>query len=132
MSSSTGRRQKELDEAVEAIGSNVSGVQGDVAQLADLDRLYETISMVKGRIDIVFANVRQHCFDLALNSNGADQLTVLQRAFSITTTAKLILQERHQFRTTSATVYFWRVSADAFPLRIIRHEAFRSWLYIAR
>ena len=36
----TGRRQKELDEAVKAIGSNVSGVQGYVAQLADLDRLY--------------------------------------------------------------------------------------------
>src|SRR6267142_6383963 len=49
----TGRRQKELDEAVKAIGTNVSGVQGDVAQLADLDRLYETVSKVKGRIDIV-------------------------------------------------------------------------------
>ena len=52
----TGRRQKELDEAVKAIGTSVSGVQGDVAQLADLDRLYETVSKVKGRIDIVFAN----------------------------------------------------------------------------
>ena len=38
----TGRRQKEVDEAVKAIGSNVTGVQGDVAKLADLDRLYET------------------------------------------------------------------------------------------
>ena len=52
----TGRRQKELDEAVKAIGSNVTGVQGDVAKLADLDRLYETVSNAKGRIDIVFAN----------------------------------------------------------------------------
>ena len=52
----TGRRQKELDDAVKAIGSNVSGVQGDVAKLADLDRLYETVSKMKGRIDIVFAN----------------------------------------------------------------------------
>src|SRR5260370_24619851 len=52
----TGRRQKELDEAVKTIGSNVSGVQGDVAKLADLDRLYETVSKHKGRIDIVFAN----------------------------------------------------------------------------
>jgi len=52
----TGRRQKELDDAVKAIGSNVSGIQGDVAKLADLDRLYETVSNVKGRIDIVFAN----------------------------------------------------------------------------
>ena len=51
-----GRRQKELDEAVTAIGSNVTGVQGDVAILADLDRLYETVGRVKGRIDIVFAN----------------------------------------------------------------------------
>jgi NAD(P)-dependent dehydrogenase (short-subunit alcohol dehydrogenase family) len=50
----TGRRQKELDEAVKAIGTNVSGVQGDVAQLADLDRLYGTIAKVKGR----FANRR--------------------------------------------------------------------------
>jgi NAD(P)-dependent dehydrogenase (short-subunit alcohol dehydrogenase family) len=52
----TGRRQKELDEAVKAIGTDVSGVQGDVAQMADLDRLYETVSKMKGRIDVVFAN----------------------------------------------------------------------------
>ena len=52
----TGRRQKELDEAVKAIGANVAGVKGDIAQLADLDRLYETIAQTKRRIDIVFAN----------------------------------------------------------------------------
>ena len=52
----TGRRQKELDEAVATLDSNATGVQGDVAKLADLDRLYETVGKVKGRIDIVFAN----------------------------------------------------------------------------
>src|ERR1700733_8443232 len=52
----TGRREKELEEAVEAIGTNVYGIQGDVAKLDDLDRLYQTVSKVKGRIDIVFAN----------------------------------------------------------------------------
>jgi NAD(P)-dependent dehydrogenase (short-subunit alcohol dehydrogenase family) len=51
----TGRRQKELDEAVKAIGSNVTGVQGDIAKLADLDRLYEAVK-AKGKLDIVFAN----------------------------------------------------------------------------
>ncbi len=51
----TGRRQRELDEAVRAIGSNVTGVQGDIAKLTDLDRLYETIA-TRGRIDVVFAN----------------------------------------------------------------------------
>src|SRR6185437_16680496 len=51
----TGRRQKELDEAVKAIGQNVTGVQGDVAKLADIDRLYEIVK-ANGRIDILFAN----------------------------------------------------------------------------
>ena len=52
----TGRRQKELDAAVASIGSNVTGVQGDVVNLADLDRLYESVK-AKGRIDVLFANV---------------------------------------------------------------------------
>ncbi len=52
----TGRRQSELDRAVKEIGRNVTGVQGDVAKLADLDRLYATVKQQKGRIDILFAN----------------------------------------------------------------------------
>jgi len=51
----TGRRQKELDDAVTAIGNNVSGVRGDISKLADLDRLYEAAKS-KGKIDVVFAN----------------------------------------------------------------------------
>jgi NAD(P)-dependent dehydrogenase (short-subunit alcohol dehydrogenase family) len=52
----TGRRQSELDAAVKRIGKNVTAVQGDVANLADLDRLYATVKQQKGRIDILFAN----------------------------------------------------------------------------
>src|SRR6266436_539566 len=52
----TGRRQKQLDDTVKAIGRNVTGVQGDAANLADLDRLYETVKREKGRIDILFAS----------------------------------------------------------------------------
>jgi NAD(P)-dependent dehydrogenase (short-subunit alcohol dehydrogenase family) len=52
----TGRRQKELDAAVAQIGGNVTGVQGDVANLEDIDRLYAQIAQEKGRIDILFAN----------------------------------------------------------------------------
>src|SRR5215471_4107561 len=51
-----GRRQQELDEAVNSIGRGVVGVRGDVTNLGDLDRLYETVKSTKGRIDIVFAN----------------------------------------------------------------------------
>jgi NAD(P)-dependent dehydrogenase (short-subunit alcohol dehydrogenase family) len=66
----TGRRQKELDEAVKEIGSNVSGVQGDVAKLADLDRLYEIVK-AKGRIDIVLANAGIAEFALPLLNDGS-------------------------------------------------------------
>ena len=52
----TGRRQSELDEAVKLIGANVSGIQGDVSNLADLDRLYAAVKKQKGHIDILFAN----------------------------------------------------------------------------
>jgi NAD(P)-dependent dehydrogenase (short-subunit alcohol dehydrogenase family) len=51
----TGRREKELNDAVKEIGDNVTGVQGDVANLVDLDRLYRTVE-ANGRIDIVLAN----------------------------------------------------------------------------
>ena len=52
----TGRRQGELDAAVRQIGKNVTGVQGDVSNLEDLDRLYAKVREHKGHIDILFAN----------------------------------------------------------------------------
>ncbi len=52
----TGRRQSELNAAVRDIGKNVTDVQGDVSNLADLDRLYSIVKQQKGRIDILFAN----------------------------------------------------------------------------
>jgi uncharacterized protein YaaQ len=87
----TGRRQKELDEAVKVIGNNVSGVQGDVAKLSDLDRLYDTVFKVKGRIDIVFANadvaesvpfgaVSEEHFDKLFNINVRGTLFTVQKA----------------------------------------------------
>ena len=55
----TGRRQEKLDEAVKVIGRNVTAVQGDSANLADLDRLYETVKKEKGYIDVLFASAGQ-------------------------------------------------------------------------
>jgi len=88
-----GRRQKELDEAVKAIGGNVSGVQGDVAKLADLDRLYETVKE-KGRIDIVFANagvgefaplekITEEHFDKLFDINVKGTLFTVQKALPL-------------------------------------------------
>jgi NAD(P)-dependent dehydrogenase (short-subunit alcohol dehydrogenase family) len=52
----TGRRQKDLDEAVASIGKDIEGVQGDISNRDDLDRLHDHIKSKYGRVDIVFAN----------------------------------------------------------------------------
>ena len=89
----TGRRQKELDEAVRAIGRNVTGVQGDVAKMADLDRLYETVGK-KGRLDIVFANagvaefaplgkITEQHFDSLFNTNVKGVLFTVQKSLPL-------------------------------------------------
>ncbi|MEA2616687.1 MAG: hypothetical protein QOE72_2470 [Chloroflexota bacterium] len=89
----TGRRQKELDQAVDAIGTNISGVRGDVTNLADLDRLYETVGM-KGRLDIVFANaglgefaplggITEEHFDTLFNTNVRGALFTVQKALPL-------------------------------------------------
>lgn len=52
----TGRRQKELDEAVESIGADAEGVLGDVSRLSDLDKLHDHVKAKYGRVDVIFAN----------------------------------------------------------------------------
>src|SRR5258707_13302517 len=52
----TGRRDHELARAVKEVGRNVTGVQGDVSKLDDLDRLFAQIQREKGKLDVVFAN----------------------------------------------------------------------------
>src|ERR1700753_1663094 len=52
----TGRRQSELNKAKAELGKNVTAVQGDVTNLADLDQLYATVKAEKGVVDIVVAN----------------------------------------------------------------------------
>src|ERR1700679_3146485 len=90
----TGRRQTELDAAVKLIGKNVTGVQGDVANLADLDRLYATVKQQKGRIDILFANagtgqfaplaaITEEHFDNTFNANVKGLLFTVQKALPL-------------------------------------------------
>jgi NAD(P)-dependent dehydrogenase (short-subunit alcohol dehydrogenase family) len=90
----TGRRQSELDAAVQQIGKNVTGVQGDVANLADLDRLYATVQQQQGRLDILFANagggefaplgsITEEHFDRTFNSNVKGLLFTVQKALPL-------------------------------------------------
>jgi NAD(P)-dependent dehydrogenase (short-subunit alcohol dehydrogenase family) len=90
----TGRRQAELDRAVKEIGSNVTGVQSDVAKLADLDRLYATVKQQKGKIDILFANagvgdvaplggISEEHFDKIFDINVKGVLFTVQKALPL-------------------------------------------------
>ena len=51
-----GRRQDALDAAVAKLGENARAVAGSVADLADLDRLFETVKAERGGLDILLAN----------------------------------------------------------------------------
>jgi len=64
----TGRRQKELDQAVQSLGGNVTGVQGDAGNLADVDRLFETVKARKGHIDVLYLSAGIADFDVPLGS----------------------------------------------------------------
>ena len=64
----TGRRQAQLDSAVKEIGKNVTGVQGDAGNLADLDRLYDTVKSKKGHLDILFASAGIGDFNVPIGS----------------------------------------------------------------
>jgi NAD(P)-dependent dehydrogenase (short-subunit alcohol dehydrogenase family) len=90
----TGRRKEELDAAVVQIGRNATGVQGDVARLADLDRLYATVKKEKGAIDILFANagvakggalgaITEEDFDYHFDINVKGMLFTVQKALPL-------------------------------------------------
>ena len=92
----TGRRQAELDEAVRQIGNHVTGVPGDVANLADLDRLFATVKRQQGRLDVLFANagilavaplgsITEEDFDKVFDTNVKGLLFTVQMALSIFT-----------------------------------------------
>lgn len=66
----TGRRESELAKAKAAIGKNVTTVQGDVARIEDLDRLYQTVKAEQGKVDIVMANAGFVEFGTLANSSA--------------------------------------------------------------
>jgi NAD(P)-dependent dehydrogenase (short-subunit alcohol dehydrogenase family) len=90
----TGRHDPELAAAVKEIGSNVTGVQGDVSNLGDLDRLFAQIKREKGKLDIVFANagaakyaplgeITEEFYDSIFNINVKGLLFTVQKALPL-------------------------------------------------
>lgn len=90
----TGRRQTELDRALQQIGPRAAAIRCDVAHLADLDRVYDTIGRQKGRLDILLANagggafvplesVTEEHFDTTFNTNVKGTLFTVQKALPL-------------------------------------------------
>jgi NAD(P)-dependent dehydrogenase (short-subunit alcohol dehydrogenase family) len=91
----TGRRDPELATAIKEIGRNVTGVQGDVSNLGDLDRIFAQINREKAKIDIVFANagiaglreplgkITEENYDSILNINVKGLIFTIQKALPL-------------------------------------------------
>ena len=90
----TGRRDAELDAAAKEIGKNVAGVQGDVSNLGDLDRLFARIKQDKGRLDVLFANagsakyaplgtITEEFYESIFNVNVKGLLFTVQKALPL-------------------------------------------------
>src|ERR1039457_4870823 len=90
----TGRRQEALDEAVKLIGRNVTAVQGDAANLDDLDRLFDTVRREKGAVDVLWASagtgeqrrhheITEEHFDAAFGLNARGTLFTVQKALPL-------------------------------------------------
>jgi NAD(P)-dependent dehydrogenase (short-subunit alcohol dehydrogenase family) len=90
----TGRRKAELDAAVEKIGAGAVGVQGDVSDLADLDRLYAAVRQHGRGVDVLFANagggsfasleqVTEEHFDQTFDINVRGLVFTVQKALPL-------------------------------------------------
>lgn len=90
----TGRNQQRLDEAVKAIGRNVTGVQADSSKLEDLDKLFEVVKKEKGSIDVLFASagrgefatidqVTEQHFDETFDLNVRGTVFTVQKALKL-------------------------------------------------
>jgi len=98
----TGRRQSELDKAVAEVGQNARAVQGDVTQIADLDRLFDQVRQEKGRVDVLFANagradlglleeVSENDYEGLFSLNVKSVLFTVQKALPLLTSGSSIV-----------------------------------------
>ena len=123
----TGRRQKELDDAVKNLGSNVAGVQGDISKLTDLDRLYETIKAKDKKVDILFANagvaefaalgsITEEHFDKLFSINVKGTLFTVQEILPLMNDGGSIILTG-SVASTKGTASFWVYGATKAAIR---------------
>jgi NAD(P)-dependent dehydrogenase (short-subunit alcohol dehydrogenase family) len=130
----TGRRQAELESAVKEVGHDARGIQGDIANMSDLDRLYETLRQEVGQIDVLFANagggefaaltdITEEHFDRTFATNVKGTLFTVKKALPLLRDgASVILTGSTTGTTGGASFSVYSASKAA-----IRNFA-RSWI----
>jgi NAD(P)-dependent dehydrogenase (short-subunit alcohol dehydrogenase family) len=89
-----GRRQSQLDQAVASIGGDAAAIQGDISNLADLDRIYATVEAKAGHIDVLAVNagvyefgklgeITEEQFDRTFNTDVRGVLFTVQKALPL-------------------------------------------------
>jgi NAD(P)-dependent dehydrogenase (short-subunit alcohol dehydrogenase family) len=129
----TGRRQPELDRAASEIGAHAIAVQADVSKPADLERLYETVRLTKGKVDILVANagvqvketlgsITEEALDYQLAVNFKGTIFTVQQALPLLSEgASIILM-------SSTSVYKGLVSRTVYSATKAAVRSFaRSW-----
>jgi NAD(P)-dependent dehydrogenase (short-subunit alcohol dehydrogenase family) len=130
----TGRRQEALDEAVELVGRNITGVQGDAANLGDLDRLFETVKAEKGSIDVLYANagtgeaanlgeITEEQFDQTFGLNARGTLFTVQKALPLLNDDASIL-----LTASIASIKGWPGWSVYAGSKAVLHAYARVWL----
>lgn len=133
----TGRRQAELDAAVQSIreaGGNATGVRGDSTKLADLDALYAQIKEEQGRLDVIFANagggsmlplgsITEAHFDDTFDRNVKGVLFTVQKALPLLAEGASVILTGST-AASSGTAAFSVYSASKAAVRAFA----RSWI----
>ena len=130
----TGRRRKELDAAVAAVGKNARGIQSDISKLADLDRLFEVVREEAGNIDVLFANagggefaplgaISEEHFDTIIRTNVKGTLFTVQKALPLLRDGSSIILTGSTTATTGTPAF----SVYSASKAAIRNFA-RSWI----
>lgn len=130
----TGRRQKELDDAVAAIGANAHAVSGDVSSEADLDRQHDVVCSETGRIDILFANagggsflplpdISEEHVDQIFATNVKDTLFTVQKAMPLMAEGGSIVLAGSTVATTGTPAFSVYSASKAAIRSFARHWA---------
>lgn len=130
----TGRRQDALDDAVALIGRNVTGVQGDAADLEDLDRLFETVKREKGGIDVLYTNagigpvallgdITEELFDETFRINTRGTLFTVQKALPLLNDGGAIIMT-----ASNASIKGWPGWSVYAASKAALHAFARVWL----